>query len=308
MQRRSFLKWGLTGTAAAALPAWMASCYQAGGKRAAWSEIEGDEGPVLTAWRTAREAGKPLLVLTIPADDALRWEWGQAWGEALNHGSPELLADLALCEVVCAELSEVRKSLPGLRDLPDGLAPEPAGLLIETEFGLSVPIMTEISPIEQPGWGEPEQTERYEHAVRARIELLGEGLRSVLLPDTPTLRYRARLAASVYEQSHEDSLPSEWFDGRQIDPTLVERAKQVPAVLRLAAQDHPRREAMIELLAGFSISRLRLDAPAGTRWASSTGCGVEVENPIGKESPGYACGMGHTPEISRRFLYFFAEV
>ena len=160
MQRLSFLKWGLTGTAAATLPAWMTSCYRVGGKRAAWTEIEGEHGPVLTAWLAARDVGKPLLVLTIPADDSLRWQWGQAWGEVLNHGPQDLLADLALCEVVCAELSEVRKSLPGLRDLPDALAPEPVGLLIETEFGFSVPITTEISPIQEPAWGDQAQAER----------------------------------------------------------------------------------------------------------------------------------------------------
>lgn len=307
MQRRNFLKWGLTGTAAVTLPAWMASCYQSGGKRAAWTEIEGEQGPVLTAWRAAREAGKPLLVLTIPSDDTLRWQWGQAWGEALNHGPEELLADLALCEVICAEISEVRKSLPGLRDLPGARGLEPAGLLIETDLGLSVPITTEIVTIEEPGWGDEEQTARYEEAVRARIQLLGDGLRAVLLPDKPTLRYRARLAAAAHEQTHGVSLPSDWFDGQPIDTTFSKRAAQVPAVARLAAESHPQREAVIELLAGLAIARLRLEAPAGARWATSTGCGIEVEDCDGSGSPGVACGMGFTPEISSRFLYFFTE-
>lgn len=42
-------------------------------------------------------------------------------------------------------------------------------------------------------------------------------------------------------------------------------------------------------------------APAGAHWASSWGCGTDIE---GVESQ-YAidCGMGHVPEGSRRFLY-----
>ena len=300
MRRRSFLKWGLTGTAAATLPAWMVSCYRAGGKRAAWSGIEGKDGPVLTAWRAAREVGKPLLILTIPSDEALRWEWGQAWGEVLNHGSQDLLADLALCEVVCAELSDVRKSLPGLRNFPDALAAEPAGLLIETEFGLAVPIKTPISPIQEPAWGDQGQAERHEQAVRARIQLLGEGMRAVLLPDTPTLRYRARLATEAYERTYDESLPTEWLDGEVFDATIVAHAAQAPAVVRLAAEDHPQREALIEVLASLSISRLRLDAPAGARWAHSTGCGVEVEGCDGTGSLAVACGMGFTACWSKR--------
>ena len=59
-----------------------------------------------------------------------------------------------------------------------------------------------------------------------------------------------------------------------------------------------------ELLARVAGERLHVAPPAGARWASSTGCGTTIE---GEEDKGLrvACGMGHTPEISRRFLYFF---
>ncbi len=43
----------------------------------------------------------------------------------------------------------------------------------------------------------------------------------------------------------------------------------------------------------------------GSAWASSGGCGTTVE---GDEHPQLSkCGMGHVPELSRRFLYFFTK-
>ncbi|WP_438026025.1 hypothetical protein [Sorangium sp. So ce233] len=46
--------------------------------------------------------------------------------------------------------------------------------------------------------------------------------------------------------------------------------------------------------------------PVGARWARSTGCGTEVEGVDDDAQKMLACGMGHVPEKSRRFLYFFA--
>jgi hypothetical protein len=43
----------------------------------------------------------------------------------------------------------------------------------------------------------------------------------------------------------------------------------------------------------------------GSYWASSGGCGVSIEDAPQLEAM-VACGMGHTPERARRFLYFFA--
>lgn len=44
---------------------------------------------------------------------------------------------------------------------------------------------------------------------------------------------------------------------------------------------------------------------AGSRWAKGYGCGAEIEGD--KDSFGVACGMGHVPKKSTRFLYFFTK-
>ena len=52
--------------------------------------------------------------------------------------------------------------------------------------------------------------------------------------------------------------------------------------------------------------RLVEEPPAGARWANSGGCGVSVEGE--RSAIAIGCGMGHVPERSRRFLYFFTQV
>ncbi|WP_437317369.1 hypothetical protein [Sorangium sp. So ce385] len=60
----------------------------------------------------------------------------------------------------------------------------------------------------------------------------------------------------------------------------------------------------LEARAASVRARLVKAPPAGARWAIASGCGTEVE---GVDETGLmACGMGHVPSKSRRFLYFFA--
>jgi hypothetical protein len=51
---------------------------------------------------------------------------------------------------------------------------------------------------------------------------------------------------------------------------------------------------------------LKDQAPSGTHWAVSSGCGVHVEGVTNNVA--FGCGMGHVPAKSRRFLYFFSRV
>lgn len=58
-------------------------------------------------------------------------------------------------------------------------------------------------------------------------------------------------------------------------------------------------------LAAAVRQHLKVKPPPGARWASSSGCGTTIE---GDDEGGvFGCGMGHVPELSRRFLYFFAK-
>ena len=42
----------------------------------------------------------------------------------------------------------------------------------------------------------------------------------------------------------------------------------------------------------------------GSRWGRGSGCGTQIEG----ETPRLVgCGMGHVPQLSRRFLFFFSD-
>ncbi len=49
--------------------------------------------------------------------------------------------------------------------------------------------------------------------------------------------------------------------------------------------------------------RLVKKPPPGTHWANASGCGTQIEGV--EQNYAIGCGMGHVPEKSRRFLYFF---
>jgi hypothetical protein len=86
------------------------------------------------------------------------------------------------------------------------------------------------------------------------------------------------------------------------DPALSkERIALMAAALKKALGAPPRRREAE--LAAEARARLVKQPPPGARWASSWGCGVNVE---GSEPDMVKCGMGHVPEASRRFLYFYA--
>ena len=45
----------------------------------------------------------------------------------------------------------------------------------------------------------------------------------------------------------------------------------------------------------------------GSHWANASGCGTEVEGDQDSEGMHVACGMGHVPSKSSRFLYLYAK-
>jgi hypothetical protein len=57
-------------------------------------------------------------------------------------------------------------------------------------------------------------------------------------------------------------------------------------------------------LAARAKREVRALPPAGARWARSSGCGTIIEGEGNQMH--VACGMGHTPSKSHRFLYLFA--
>ena len=60
--------------------------------------------------------------------------------------------------------------------------------------------------------------------------------------------------------------------------------------------------------AGARVIRAwRATPPPGSHWARHSGCGPATVEGMKNEGVGMLCGMGHVPEKSARFLYFFTR-
>lgn len=72
------------------------------------------------------------------------------------------------------------------------------------------------------------------------------------------------------------------------------------AALLLAAGSRPDGLTVEAQLAQAVAARWRRAPPPGARWARATACSLDIEGE--RDEGGNACGMGHVPEISQRFL------
>jgi hypothetical protein len=137
--------------------------------------------------------------------------------------------------------------------------------------------------------------------VRSRIDSLEQLLRAALIPDVRTLATRARLVEERLPAG-EDVGRLAWGSEALARRELVRRA----ALLLREAQRGPEGPRLVARLAGAARTELCTRRVPGSRWANATGCGSTVEYEAGEKDQNglYACGSGHVPEASRRFLDF----
>lgn len=284
MQRRTFLKWTAAGTAAAGAPAWLANREGDPGVELVWTA--GEAGNVLEAFTHGTRTGRPVLVLLASEGD---WRWGSIWGQTLNHGGSEVMADLCMCAVVCASREQVEAALPRYPGLPRPGEKAPLGVLLETSLARSVRIDATLADLPASSYSESAGREQ---AIRERMATVADALRLALLPDAASISERAEFAL-VATGSDRPADPLS-------DPSLAER---LPALVRQAGEQNPElRQEALHRLAGVAASQLRTTPPRGAYWATYNGCGYEVEG-LPEATPGIACGMGHVTELGRRFLY-----
>jgi hypothetical protein len=250
-------------------------------------------GNVTDAYRRASSLGKPLLVLVIPAGKAGRFTRGEIFGALLNHGGRGAYLDLALCEIACATVADAKLQLPGLK-----VEGEPLMLLVETDCATprSTPVDPQIRYDISSKDGDKE-----DELVKARLEQVVASLRAAVAPDAKALASRAALAESRLPADEVKAIHAAVADGKTPQPQALERA---PAIVRARAEDPVAgRQEILDALAAATEKRVTGPPPAGAKWAHSGGCGIRFEG----EASGVACGMGYTPELSQRFLWFFTQ-
>lgn len=328
MNRRDLHRILMVGTAlAGGWPGWLRRAFgadaasarechepsgQAGERR--WRQI------VSTAYRRAQQAGKPLLVFVVPSVDEKTgrgyeaiWDRGRAFGELLNHGSDDALATLALAEVVCAPVAVVRGLVPSLDERS-----EPLMVLIETDAvparvraldGKLPSVPSRVDMIEEMGGVIPDydalldrHRKREQQGVQGRLQLLASLLDGGLRATPQMLLERAAQAQA------RQGLDAAGGPSGGAGPAELHRMAAVllASAVGLPEGDRQRAVHQVAEAARFVLCRRRVP---GSRWASSSGCGSEVEYEPGEERSNLimACGMGHVPEQSQRFLDFLAR-
>jgi hypothetical protein len=280
MKRRGFVKLGATAAVLGGVPAFIERAFaqdRCADDTAAIAEVA-------SGYRRARATGRPLLVLVVPEqEDIAADERAHAFGELLNHGGDEALAMLSLAEVVAARLAHVRRVAPSA---PAPSEEGPVLVLIETDR-LPARVSAHTAPIPSlsTAWvdGDTWETKarRDEQRIDERIAALTDLVRNALVPDAAAIGRRVAQSEAI--------------------PSLAER----PAVQyqRAMAASGERRTQMLHELAERARDRIVEERVPGSRWARSGGCGMVIE---GEDVQAMmACGMGHVPERSMRFLYFY---
>jgi len=312
MNRRGMLK-GLGAAAAAGLwPGWLSEAFA--GQPCGVLRGTATLGAAI---QRAHQALKPLLVLVIPAEEGAKWERGRHFGEWLNFGSDRDLAPLACAELVCSEMAAVRQLFPSA---PAGA--EPAALIAQVDraparlgvaldaFNAHPDALRVMAPLaEEAGareWLEfrAKLKEQEGANVETCIDRTGAAIRDAILGDAGALQRRAderweRLAAGDREVTRRILGGG---DGAPRDVVAVAPLLAAAAAQRGGAEE----QRLTRLLAEAARVQYCTQRIPGSKWAQSSGCGEIVE---GEESRGIGilCGMGHVPDKSRRFLYFFVR-
>jgi hypothetical protein len=280
---------------------------QPGGQQAGGNKQPSRAEQVAAAVARSKAEGKPLLVFLVPARQPERWERELRLGAFLNHGGSSALLEVALCVPVCAGVDDLKPHLG-----EKAIAGEPLMLLVDFAAG-ALPVVSIEPKIDAPPQWETSHLHYDEFlaaekkAIEAGIEATTAELHKALHAGDDSL---ARLAQRVRDRlaDQEQRKLDAWFarpDGGAVpaDEMLVRAA----AVVRVAAGTQPdaQRAATTAVLLAAIDRALIHKRIAGSRWATSGGCGERIEDPEpGEKVSIFRCGMGYVPELSHRFLDF----
>jgi hypothetical protein len=298
MKRRSLLKGAAAVAMGAACPAWIRSAFADESCNKAVTPKRGliamSEG-----FRAAQRAGRALLVFVIPEDEGARWKPAHSFGEYLNYGTVEQLLPLAALEVVCAKMSTLRTLVPSA---PAG---EPLMVLVETDRSPATAralnaVLPEYKEPPQAGdlttdWQkvQKERAAGEDDAISQRIAAIAGVLRASTIDDSAWLAAHAETARAGLSAAEIDKLSS-----AQLDDALLAKGAPLMLALAMRTDDDAMKASLMKLVKSQMVAK----PPRGTRWATGSGCGVDIE---GEPPEIVGCGMGHTSPRSRRFLYFF---
>ncbi len=305
--RREFIRNSSLVAGALTIPDWIARAFglqDPKEKSEKQAKEPSREEQAKAAWRRARATGKPLLIFVVPVDQSKCYTRGAQLGALLNHGGDRMRLDLAVCEPVCATLAEIQRVVKFKK-----FEGEPLMLLIESDKV----VVTRIDPdMKISGEGETEldrliaDWKKLDAHAKIQKDRIVAALHAAVVPDRARLVERADLVRQTLAEDERAALESYFAGGVVPADALLVRAAAVILMAAAAPRKAGESERMRKALAKAAQALLIKRRIPGAKWAHSTGCGSRIE---GDKTGGMmiACGMGHVPKISERFLYFFTD-
>ncbi|MCY3003756.1 MAG: hypothetical protein NTV21_18320 [Planctomycetota bacterium] len=281
LDRRQFASAAWSGLALFVIPGWFAACARTDSKQV--GQLEPGQ--------------RPRLVLHTPDDEARREVLGTLLGLYLMHAEDAELAWLAACDIECATTLQLDyrgfdlKRVHAVLFVPG----EPPVAAIEGDFPYeNLYAAPEGEPTRE--WSNAKLDVQLRARTKTNNAWIAAQLAKVLGPGS-----RASELGCARERERFGDLPI----GQQ--PSF-ECALSTPFLSAAKAAQRPsQRVEWSGALASVVRERWRTISPQGSSWASYHGCGVDLETPPpSRELMTMACGIGHSPQYTRRFLYLFS--
>jgi hypothetical protein len=136
------------------------------------------------------------------------------------------------------------------------------------------------------------------------VPAVGQAEPLMLLVDTQKVPATVRaLDAPLPSLYGAESAAESWEATEKAEERAVEA--RIATLARLLRTGLGSSDERLAARAAEVRRRLRDRPPPGTHWARSSGCGTDIED-APERSMMVACGMGHVPAKSARFLYFYS--
>jgi len=292
----------------------------AGGLWWATSGAPSARTPLAHALERARSLGKPVLVLVVPEPPAHTSRLADAFAEALERGGDELLAELLLCELVCASSSQYSDATNSVAAVDQLLWIESAAQAERAralEFDLTL-------------WSYAD-----EQGSDARLDANVRSLRAALGGAGEQLERRAQSCRAALGAERVAELESRLARGDALElRSLVDAAAMVRVECVRAGETQQLQSRAREYWEEHSV--------LGARWVESFGCGESAPTPLARDSAavraeierradvgfdlpyevfgvtipwltrrvsaaGVACGMGSIGPGASRFLFLYVD-
>lgn len=310
MDRRQILRWGGASLISFSASPWLAGCAKRASLSALPPDVDQDPQQVLEldfagCLARARSLGKPVLVFVAPSKAGPEPYEVTGWfADFLSSGQDELWRDLALCELSCASLAEIREALPAAR-----LKGSPRLILIEHDPSGSH-VASSIDQLVADRTNEELSEEDWLREQMDRFAPWSLGIHQAVAANPADLARRAddarRALGPVACARVEEALGSASEPSRQL-------LSSAAALFLDAAEERPGAHGRFRALVIDSVRQSALERGfSGAGWGKSFGCGVYEESPRKTKHPieeigVMLCGIGFIDEHAGKFLWFYTD-